>query len=30
VFCLVFSERDARCEADGLVGGMRSTPRRVR
>ncbi len=30
VFCLIYSERDARCEADGLVGGMRSTPRLVR
>jgi hypothetical protein len=30
VFCLVYSERDARCEADGLVGGMRSKPRTVR
>jgi hypothetical protein len=30
VFCLVYSERDARCEADGLVGGMRSKPRMVR
>jgi len=23
VFCLVYSERDAHCEADGVVGGMR-------
>jgi hypothetical protein len=30
VFCLIYSERDARCEADGVVGGMRSTPRIVR
>jgi hypothetical protein len=27
VFCLVYSERDAHCEADGVVGGMRSRPR---
>jgi hypothetical protein len=27
VFCLVYSERDAHCEADGVVGGMRSGPR---
>lgn len=27
VFCLIYSERDAHCEADGVVGGMRSTPR---
>jgi hypothetical protein len=26
VFCLVYSVRDAHCEADGVVGGMRSTP----
>jgi hypothetical protein len=30
VFCVVYSERDAHCEADGVVGGMRSTPRFVR
>lgn len=30
VFCLVYSEEDAHCEADGVVGGMRSTPRIVR
>lgn len=30
VFCLVYSEHDAHCEADGVVGGMRSTPRIVR
>jgi hypothetical protein len=30
VFCLVYSERDAHCEADGVVGGMRSPPRVVR
>jgi hypothetical protein len=29
VFCLVYSERDAHCEADGVVGGMRSRPRIV-
>jgi hypothetical protein len=23
VFCVVYSERDAHCEADGVVGGMR-------
>ncbi len=28
VFCVVFSERDARCEADGVVGGLRSRPER--
>jgi hypothetical protein len=27
VFCLVWSERDAHCEADGVVGGLRSRPR---
>jgi hypothetical protein len=30
VFCLVYSARDAHCEADGVVGGMRSRPRFVR
>jgi hypothetical protein len=30
VFCLIYSEEDARCEADGLVGGIRSRPRIVR
>jgi hypothetical protein len=30
VFCVVYSEKQARCEADGIVGGMRSTPRMVR
>jgi hypothetical protein len=30
VFCLVYSEEDAHCEADGVVGGMRSPPRVVR
>lgn len=27
VFCLLYSDRDAHCEADGVVGGMRSRPR---
>ena len=26
VFCLIYSKRDAHCEADGVVGGMRSQP----
>jgi hypothetical protein len=26
VFCVVYSRRDAHCEADGLVGGIRSRP----
>jgi hypothetical protein len=26
VFCLIYSARDARCEADGVIGGMRSRP----
>ena len=30
VFCLVYSPRDAHCEADGVVGGMRSRPVMVR
>ncbi len=30
VFCVVFSEREANCEADGVVGGMRSRPHLVR
>ncbi len=30
VFCVVYSERDAHCEADGVVGGMRSGTRVVR
>jgi hypothetical protein len=30
VFCVVFSERGANCEADGVVGGLRSRPRLVR
>jgi hypothetical protein len=29
VFCLVYSSRDAHCEADGVVGGMRSQQRAV-
>jgi hypothetical protein len=29
VFCVVYSERDAHCEADGVVGGLRSRPRVV-
>ena len=29
VFCVVYSERDAHCEADGVVGGLRSRPRMV-
>ncbi|MFL5471002.1 MAG: hypothetical protein ACJ8AM_01470 [Gemmatimonadales bacterium] len=29
VFCLVYSSRDAHCEADGVVGGMRSQPKVV-
>lgn len=29
VFCLVWSERDAHCEADGVVGGLRSRPRPI-
>jgi hypothetical protein len=27
VFCLVYSDHDAHCEADGVVGGMRTRPR---
>ena len=27
VFCVVWSERDAHCEADGVVGGLRSRAR---
>lgn len=27
VFCVVYSARDAHCEADGVVGGMRARPR---
>jgi hypothetical protein len=30
VFCLIYSARDAHCEADGVVGGMRSKPIIVR
>ena len=30
VFCLIYSAQDAHCEADGIVGGMRSRPRLVR
>ncbi len=30
VFCIVHSERSAHCEADGVVGGLRSRPRVVR
>ena len=30
VFCLLYSDRHAHCEADGIVGGMRSRPRLVR
>ncbi|MFL5495160.1 MAG: hypothetical protein ACJ8DC_12320 [Gemmatimonadales bacterium] len=30
VFCLLYSARDAHCEADGVVGGLRSRPRLVR
>lgn len=30
VFCVVYSGRDAHCEADGVVGGMRSRPTIVR
>lgn len=30
VFCVIYSEEHAHCEADGVVGGMRSTPRLVR
>ena len=29
VFCLIYSGHDAHCEADGVVGGMRSQPRIV-
>jgi hypothetical protein len=28
VFCLVYSARDAHCEADGVIGGMRRGPPR--
>jgi hypothetical protein len=30
VFCLIYSARQAHCEADGVVGGMRSRPVMVR
>jgi hypothetical protein len=30
VFCVAYSARDAHCEADGVVGGMRSRPVLVR
>ena len=30
VFCLIYSARDAHCEADGVVGGLRSRPTIVR
>jgi hypothetical protein len=30
VFCVVYSREDAHCEADGVVGGMRTKPRAVR
>lgn len=30
VFCLIYSGQDAHCEADGVVGGMRSMPRMLR
>ncbi len=30
VFCLIYSDRNAHCEADGVVGGMRSKPRVAR
>ena len=30
VFCLIYSANDAHCEADGVVGGMRRSPRIVR
>ena len=30
VFCLIYSARDAHCEADGVVGGMRTRPHMVR
>ncbi len=29
VFCVAYSERSAHCEADGVVGGLRSAPRYV-
>ena len=30
VFCVVYSAESAHCEADGVVGGLRSRPRLVR
>ena len=30
VFCLIYSAHDAHCEADGVVGGMRTRPQIVR
>jgi hypothetical protein len=30
VFCVVYSRQEALCEADGVVGGLRSRPRIVR
>ncbi len=30
VFCVAYSARSAHCEADGVVGGLRSRPRIVR
>ena len=30
VFCVIYSRESARCEADGVVGGLRSRPRMVR
>jgi hypothetical protein len=30
VFCVAYSERSAHCEADGVIGGLRSRPRYVR
>jgi hypothetical protein len=30
VFCLIYSAHDAHCEADGVVGGMRTKPQIVR
>ncbi len=30
VFCVIYSRESARCEADGVIGGLRSRPRMVR
>jgi hypothetical protein len=30
VFCVVYSQEHAHCEADGVVGGLRSRPRVIR